>query len=67
MILNRKFILLRLLHQHLHEEDVMFKEEEIALNVFEIGFETWVTVSARRGLVLQLFTKMKINRPLETS
>ena len=23
-------------------EDVMFKEEEIALSGFEIGFETWV-------------------------
>ena len=32
------------------KEDVTLKKEEIALNGFEVGFETWVSVSARRGL-----------------
>jgi hypothetical protein len=49
------------------EEDVTFKEEEIALNGFEIGFETWMAVSARRGLGLLLLTKVKMNIPLEAS
>jgi hypothetical protein len=49
------------------EEDITFKEEEIALNGFEISFETWVSVSARRCLGLHLLTKMKMYRPLEAS
>ena len=28
------------------EDSITFKKEEIALNSFEIGFETWVSVSA---------------------
>ena len=31
-------------------KDITFMEEEIASNGFEIGFENWVSVSARRGL-----------------
>jgi hypothetical protein len=49
------------------DEDITFKEEEITLNGFEIGFETWVSVSARRCLGLYLLTKMKMDRPLEAS
>jgi hypothetical protein len=32
------------------EEDVTFEEEEVALNGFEVSFETWVSVSARGSL-----------------
>jgi len=34
------------------EEDITFEEEEIALDGFEVGFETRVSVSARKKLVL---------------
>ena len=47
------------------EEDITFKEEEIALNSFEISFVTWVSVSARRVLGFHLLIIMKMNRPLE--
>jgi hypothetical protein len=44
------------------EENITFKEEEIALNGFEIGFETWVSVSARGCLIgIHLLTKMKMD------
>ena len=46
------------------EEDITFKEEEIALNGFEIGFETWMSVSAGRDLGLHLLRKMKIETHL---
>ena len=49
------------------EEDITFKEEEIALNGFEMGFETRVSVSARRGLGLHFLTKMKMDKPLKAS
>ena len=44
------------------EEDITFKEEEIALNGFEIGFETWVAVSARKFSGLHLLTKSEVGQ-----
>jgi hypothetical protein len=32
-----------------NKEDITFEEEEIALNGFEVGFKTWVSISAREG------------------
>ena len=31
------------------KEDITFEKEEIALNGFEVGFESWASVSVRRG------------------
>ena len=46
------------------EEDITFKEEEVALNGFEIGLETWMSISARRGLGLHLSSITKIETDL---
>ena len=47
------------------EEDITFKEEKIALNGFEIGFETRVSISARGGLVgVHILIRMKMDGPL---
>jgi hypothetical protein len=48
------------------KEDITFEEEEIALSGFEIGFETWVSFSATRCLVLHLLNKNEDGQTFES-